>query len=891
MASAACWALLLTVCSTTNAQSVNSTSVDQLQTTGNILNLGSSLPWNNTVTGAAGGYSGGWIPAYNPSTGNIIFGYTTQTVSQSVDINKALANSGSGIQLAGYIYNWGINNDLQNAGGNRGTLTGNVSLVSPSGSTLESFNYNYSQTNTGGSFQTFSGTQLFNNQYDVSAAEAITVSFTGKDQNFWAGYYGPRVHVNDFELLYKTNPCATNPAYSPTCPGFSSLLTSDNLVPKPNAIATVGNTVDNSFAISTALSNSGSGLSLYGINFGYTYNLPTSASSGSVTVGINPYGKTNSSGMTYNLNGPTQGAQIASYQLLTPSAINTNTFGDFTFQASVLGSGSIYNMNASLIVLPDTCTLNPLSSTTCTGYAKAYAAQQQKQAQDVVSSTIASIIASQTSSAVAAALSTTTAGTPTQDSSTAAQQTNPTQQTNNSTNGGAQQVAAGPQPDTSQQTQQQQPQQQQQAQNGAPAPPAPVASAAPSATNPQPKPGDVQMAGSTKPTGPGENKSSGPSALAMSVVSKEQAKVNAVTAAVVSQANDAAATATSQALTTAQTVAGTSQAASISASVAIATTNTSTTSKTTSNSNSTSVIMLQSNVQTNVVASNNQRMMANENNTNTVTTTTQSSGSLRPVRNDNSTNSQVVSASTQQSSSQTLPAPSKQQDNAQFETQQVQASVTLPTAPKQQEFVQTNVQQVATVSSTPTPPKQIDTSIQTQVVVASLVQQQTYQPVQVQPSVVQYVPPPQPVNNQTSSFVDYSITVKTNLDNIKKTNTFALTEEETPKIEYMKAGAKTTLSDYMNNQTFLALQGAEQTQDGMIKRNVQPNEVAGSVDISSIATQPKGYDAYSKVTLLDAKFYDSKEIYKNQDVVDNRRALRALGSDAKWQQMVDKQYK
>jgi hypothetical protein len=190
----------------THGQTVDPTAASSLQSTGNILNLGGGLPWNNTVTGAAGGASGGATPAYNPTTGNIIFGYMTQTVSQSVAINQALANAGTGIQIAGYKYSWDINNDLNNGGGNRGTLTGNVSLTNTAGNVLESYNYNYSQTNTGNAFKNFSGTQMFTNQYQLSTVDRLTVSFTGKDQNFWAGYYGPRVHVNDVSLLYTVAP-------------------------------------------------------------------------------------------------------------------------------------------------------------------------------------------------------------------------------------------------------------------------------------------------------------------------------------------------------------------------------------------------------------------------------------------------------------------------------------------------------------------------------------------------------------------------------------------------------------------------------------------------------------------------------------------------------------
>ena len=205
-----------------NSQSLDPVTGLALNSTGNVLNLGGGLPWSGTVTGAAGGFNGGPGPAYNPSTGNIIFSYGLSTISQSVAINTALANAGTGIQLSGYNYSWNINNDQSNYGGNRGTIYGNVSLTGPNGNVLESFNYDYTKLNSAG-FTTFSGTQFFNNRYATSAVDSLQVSFTGKDQNFWAGYYGPRVHVNDVSLLYtvKPDPCINDPLSSPTCPGYA----------------------------------------------------------------------------------------------------------------------------------------------------------------------------------------------------------------------------------------------------------------------------------------------------------------------------------------------------------------------------------------------------------------------------------------------------------------------------------------------------------------------------------------------------------------------------------------------------------------------------------------------------------------------------------------------
>lgn len=77
-----------------------------------------------------------------------------------------------------------------------------------------------------------------------------------------------------------------------------------------------------------------------------------------------------------------------------------------------------------------------------------------------------------------------------------------------------------------------------------------------------------------------------------------------------------------------------------------------------------------------------------------------------------------------------------------------------------------------------------------------------------------------------------------------------------------------------------------------VKTNVQPNELAGNVDITSIAVVPVGYSVYTGLILKDVAFYAPKEIYRNQRVIDNQRAVRLLNfaSELKHQEMVNQQY-
>jgi len=75
------------------------------------------------------------------------------------------------------------------------------------------------------------------------------------------------------------------------------------------------------------------------------------------------------------------------------------------------------------------------------------------------------------------------------------------------------------------------------------------------------------------------------------------------------------------------------------------------------------------------------------------------------------------------------------------------------------------------------------------------------------------------------------------------------------------------------------------------RRDQAPNEVAVGVNLAQMATVPQGYASYTNFALRDANFYEPKEVYKNQVVVDNVRVLRGLGSDQKHKDLVNLQYK
>ena len=114
---------------------------------------------------------------------------------------------------------------------------------------------------------------------------------------------------------------------------------------------------------------------------------------------------------------------------------------------------------------------------------------------------------------------------------------------------------------------------------------------------------------------------------------------------------------------------------------------------------------------------------------------------------------------------------------------------------------------------------------------------------------------------------------------------------ETSSTEGIKFGGhKNPVENAMESKPMLPQMNTGSQQTETVKKNVQNNDAAGNVTIESIAKQPANYAQYF-TTIPDAMFYAPKEIYKNQKVVDNARALRQLSSDKLHQEMVDQQYK
>lgn len=210
---------LLAVCACANlAQAQTQTTDNVIYTNLNPAPPGVAYGWSGftTTESGGGGLSGGHIPAYNPWLGQFMFGYQQGTIGYAVALNTVL--SGTGIQLGGIQYGM----QYYNQDFSRGTLSTTVSLQNSQGTVLESYYHSLPQTTEG--WTNFDQIKTFTTPYLLSNISYATATITGKDDRFWAGYYGPQFRNPYMRFTYTVDLCAANPLSSPDCPGYASAL-------------------------------------------------------------------------------------------------------------------------------------------------------------------------------------------------------------------------------------------------------------------------------------------------------------------------------------------------------------------------------------------------------------------------------------------------------------------------------------------------------------------------------------------------------------------------------------------------------------------------------------------------------------------------------------------
>lgn len=334
-----------------------------------------------------------------------------------------------------------------------------------------------------------------------------------------------------------------------------------------------------------------------------------------------------------------------------------------------------------------------------------------------------------------------------------------------------------------------------------------ASSPSPTANNPQPKIGEVQTAGSSKPAVS--------LSQIMSIVSNEQSRIGGVEKATVQAAVDQATKDSTKAKDEAESVAGSLTTQSITASISFSSSNQSVSGPSVKPQQSTSSFSLQTNNQSSVVnvsvlKSPGQNTQINVNEQNNAPEGFVDVASLKP------------------------------------QMRSIQPDVLIQNSNQQTQFEITTFKVPVMVAS-------VDSSTQTQnnfnngSLLLVQPQQQVFSP------------------NQVTQ------------------------EVETPKLEGIKMSGRSPMNDYIESKPLFE-SGMIQQKNESFSKTISNNELAGNVDISLIALTPRGFEKYTSA-LADARFYEPKEIYKNQSVTDNVRLLRGLGSDRLHQDMVNQQYR
>lgn len=366
-----------------NAQTVN---IDSTSSTGNLID---NSQWTGAVYGDGSNVGccsnpGGSQPLYDTSNNTIRFSYGQSTVGQIIGINNAL--SGTGIQVSGYTWNYDLRN-LNGLGGQNGidTLTSYSWLKDSQGNTLLSNSITH---NTQFDWTTFSGTQSLSSAIPLSSAGTVGIQFSGKDSGFWAGLYGPEVRNVGLHINYSVDPCTLNPLYASHCPGFNDIVTSNNLVPAPDAVATWGQGLNQTFNIATALEHSGSGVMVHGIKYGLDayvgnpycalrdplFGICFDNRDPDLTVNVNIRDSGGNSLYSITRKGEYDDKpywQTYNYSYIFPQSRNSLTLGNFEFTAQTQDQAGVMNMYARAQYTMDPCVADPLFSPSCPGYFQA----------------------------------------------------------------------------------------------------------------------------------------------------------------------------------------------------------------------------------------------------------------------------------------------------------------------------------------------------------------------------------------------------------------------------------------------------------------------------------------------------------------------------------------
>ena len=243
----ACWALLL------SSYSASTDAVTPDPTTGNLVNF----------TGTPTATTGNWVNgvyvnqlcfhAGDPGncgpypsvqrTGNINFSYGGVNLYQVVNIQQALKAAGNNLQLTGFNFGFAAKNGNGWDDGRQDYLNAYVQFYRPDGGLAATYGYGQ-YTNRKYDWTNFNFSETFANPSLATSYRAAQYGFIGRDNNYWAGNYGPEINNVSFNLKYRVDPCATDPTSSPACPGYAAAMSAKNPTVVPSMAVTAAPVVE-----------------------------------------------------------------------------------------------------------------------------------------------------------------------------------------------------------------------------------------------------------------------------------------------------------------------------------------------------------------------------------------------------------------------------------------------------------------------------------------------------------------------------------------------------------------------------------------------------------------------------------------------------------------------
>lgn len=227
--------------SLSNAQTVAELDPAQTYSTGNIV-VPTTPESGSTWTGAVyqdsltcwgWGYPGYCGPNAIVRPGDAInFSYGSVYVYQE-QLLSTLIPSGTGLQIRGYDFSFMAKNGNGWDDGRTDQLTALVRLWDTTNSKGinnlvygNSWNLSYKFDWTH-----FTFSETFASPYDASTIGRVQYGFIGKDNNGWAGPYGPEIYSISFNIRYGVDPCAVNILSSPSCEGYLEYIASLSSTP------------------------------------------------------------------------------------------------------------------------------------------------------------------------------------------------------------------------------------------------------------------------------------------------------------------------------------------------------------------------------------------------------------------------------------------------------------------------------------------------------------------------------------------------------------------------------------------------------------------------------------------------------------------------------------